>query len=225
MKLDNNQQAFFALVRAGLWETEVKLTQFDQIDFNQVHRLAEEQSVVGLVVAGIEHVIDIKVPQATALTFVGDALQLEQRNKVMNSYISKLMDELRKQDIYSILIKGQGIAQCYERPFWRAAGDIDLLLDNHNYEKAKQKLIPKAENVETEYSYFKHLGMSIDGWEVELHGTFQSRLSKRVDNVIDAIQDRIFELGEISEKSTIKGSAVLTVLTVLNGPVQRMYFS
>ena len=63
MQLTTNQQAFLALVRAGLWEKEARLSQYGDIDFNEILRLAEEQSVVGLVAAGIEHVVDLKIPK------------------------------------------------------------------------------------------------------------------------------------------------------------------
>ena len=122
MQLNKNQQAFFALMRAGLWEQEVRLAQYDEIDFSEIYRLAEEQSVVGLIAAGLEHVIDIKPPQESVLQFVGQTLQLEQRNVVMNAFIEKLIGKLRGEDIYTLLVKGQGIAQCYERPQWRACG-------------------------------------------------------------------------------------------------------
>ena len=47
------QSAFFALLRAGLWEKEVQLLPYGEIDYSEVMRLAEEQSVVGLIAAGI----------------------------------------------------------------------------------------------------------------------------------------------------------------------------
>ena len=53
VKLDNNKEAFFELVRAGLWEKEARLLQFDNIDYASILQLAEEQSVVGLVTAGL----------------------------------------------------------------------------------------------------------------------------------------------------------------------------
>ena len=52
------QQAFFALLRAGLWEKDVRLVPYGEIDFSAILDLAEEQSVVGLLAAGIEHVVD-----------------------------------------------------------------------------------------------------------------------------------------------------------------------
>lgn len=195
--LDKNQQAFFELLRAGLWEEEARLSPYKDIDYSAVMRLAEEQSVVGLVAAGIEHVVDVKIPQTWTLQFAGQAIQLEQRNKAMNAFIAGLIEKLRKKDIYAILVKGQGIAQCYEKPLWRAYGDVDLLLSDSNYDRAKKVLIPLATMVETEYTHFKHQGMTINGWEVELHGTQHSRLSKRVDDGIDATQRELFYGGKV----------------------------
>ena len=198
MHLDDNQQAFFDLVKAGLWEQDVQLSQLGQIDFNEVYRLAEEQSVVGLVAAGIEHVVDIKIPQQVALAFAGSTLQLEQQSLSMNDFVAKLIEQLRSLDIYAILVKGQGISQCYERPLWRASGDVDLLLSEGNYEKAKAALLPLALDSEHEYKAFKHLGMTMkDGFVVELHGTLHSRLSKRVDKGIDKAQKDVFYGGNV----------------------------
>lgn len=197
MILDNNQGAFFELLRAGLWEKDARFSQYKDIDYSAIMRLAEEQSVVGLVAAGLEHLVDVKVPQAWALQFAGQAIQLEQRNKAMNVFVAKLIELLRKEDVYAILVKGQGIAQCYEKPLWRSSGDVDLLLSNSNYDRAKRVLIPLAAMVETEYTHFKHQGMTIDGWEVELHGTQHSRLSKRVDDGIDATQRELFYGGKV----------------------------
>ena len=74
MKKDNTINAFFALLRAGLWEKDVCLTGFGKIDYDRILLLAEEQSVVGLVAAGLEHVADVKVPKEVVLQFVGCAL-------------------------------------------------------------------------------------------------------------------------------------------------------
>ena len=121
----NNLEAFYALIKVGLWEKDVRLEEFGEIDFGEIYRLAEEQSVVGLVAAGLEHVIDIKVQKEYALHFVGQALQLEKRNIAMDTFIAGIIEGMRKQDIYTLLMKGQGVAQCYERPLWRSSGDID----------------------------------------------------------------------------------------------------
>jgi len=195
--IDNNKKAFLALVRAGLWKQEIELTQYKDIDYNEVYRLAEEQSVIGLVASGLEHVIDVRIPKDVALSFAGVALQLEQRNTAMNEFVSWLIEKLRKDDVHALLVKGQGIAQCYERPLWRASGDVDLLLSEGNYQRAKKYLMPLASSSEKEYTSFKHLSMMINGFEVELHGTLHTRLSKRVDGVIDEVQADVFYGGNV----------------------------
>jgi hypothetical protein len=196
--VDNNQKAFFELLRAGLWEKEVRLSPYKDIDFSEVYRIAEEQSVIGLVAASFEHVSDVKVPQQWALQFAGQTIQLEQRNKAMNAFIAKLIGKLRNGgDVYTLLVKGQGIAQCYERPLWRVCGDVDLFLSEENYKKAQAILIPIAHNVEEENPFNRHLAMTIDNWEVELHGTLRSQLGKRIDRVIDEVQEDVFFGGNV----------------------------
>lgn len=193
MKLDNNHQAFFELVRAGLWEKEARLLQYGKADYDEVFRIADEQSVIGLVTAGIEYVQDVKIPQDIVLQFVGVSLQLEQQNQALNDFVVWLIETLRKEDVYTLLVKGQGIAQCYERPLWRASGDVDLLLSDDNYKRAKNFLIPLADDVEKEFKSFKHIGMTMKGdYVVELHGTLHSRLSRRVDKVVDEVQKDVF---------------------------------
>ena len=203
----NNQEAFFALVRSGLWghtdSTEsTKNVSWEGVDWGEVYRLAEEQSIIGLIADAIDRfnvqVPSFKIPQEWALQFIGQMLQIEQRNKAMNAFVSELIERLRKADIYAILVKGQGIAQCYEKPLWRASGDVDLLLSEDNYEKAKEALIPLALTVDREFTSFKHLGMMMEGdFEVELHGTMRSRLSKRIDRGIDEVQNDVFCGGSV----------------------------
>ena len=196
--MDNNtQQAFFALVRAGLWEKEVRLLPYGDIDYAEVMRLAQEQAVVGLVAAGLEHVTDVKVPQVWALQFAGQTIQLEQRNKAMNQFIANLVAKMREADIYTLLVKGQGIAQCYERPQWRISGDIDFFLSDSNYEKAKSFLKPLANDGKPERLYSKEIGFYVNSWLIELHGTLHTGLSTRVDKSIDAVQRDVFYAGNV----------------------------
>lgn len=197
MHTNNNQLAFFELVRAGLWEKEARLSQFGKVDYETVMRLAEEQSVVGFVTAGLEYVVDEKAPQEYLLQFIGQALQLEQENAAMNRFIEKLIEKMRHSDVYAVLVKGQGVAQCYERPLWRSCGDVDLLLSHENYDKAKELLAPLASSVETEWGYQKHQSMTIDQWIVELHGSLRTQLSSKVDRLIDQTHKEVFFDGKV----------------------------
>ncbi len=192
MILNKNFKVFFLLLQAGLWEKDVQLLKYGRIDFKEVIQLAEEQSVVGLITAGLEHVKDAKVPHDKLVPFIGRTLQIEQRNKAMNEFVAKLIKFLNDKGIKAVLVKGQGVAQCYERPLWRACGDVDLLLDDENYQKTKDLLIPLASSVDEENAYNKHIAMTINGWVLELHGTLRSGLWRRMDKEIDALQQETF---------------------------------
>ena len=197
MRISNNHQAFFALLRAGLWSKEIRLLPFGMVDFTRLLDIAQEQSVVGLIAAGIEQVSDTKVAKKDVLQFVGQSLQLEKKNIAMNSFIESLVDKLRNAGVYMLLVKGQGIAQCYEKPLWRGAGDVDLYLSKDNYNKAKTFLIPLALHVEVEDKNKLHQGMTIDGWIVELHGTMHTYISRRINKVNDEVHRDIFFNGNV----------------------------
>ena len=198
---ESSVKAFFALVKSGLWEDrdEFQVSEFrfqDSLDWDEVYQLAEEQSVIGIVLAGIEHFY-IKPPQGVLLQWIGEVQILEQRNMAMNKFIAELVERLRKADIYTLLLKGQGIAQCYEKPLWRCCGDVDLFLSNDSYNRAKELLAPIASEVEKEYVIERHQGMTIDGFVVELHGTLRCGLSSQIDNGLEEIRKAIFYEGRV----------------------------
>lgn len=194
--LDNNTQAFLALVRAGLWETGVRLSHFESIDYSRVLTLAEEQSVVGLVAAGLEHVADVRVPKVDVLQFVGQTLQLEQRNEAMRQFTAVAVEKMRKNGLNPLLVKGQGIGQCYERPQWRTSGDIDFFFSKEDYPKAVEFFTSWSKNVVQDSHYTKSFGVVIEPWFIEIHGTLRSTLSSRQIKEIDAVQEDTFRNGK-----------------------------
>ena len=187
---------FFELLQVALGNRQVLSGAPTSEEWEVIYRLAMEQSVLGLVLAGIE-TTNVRPPQELLLQWIGEVQVLEQQNKEMNVFIAELIERLRKADIYTLLVKGQGIAQCYEKPLWRSCGDIDLLLSESNYKKAKTFLTPFADHVESEDKEVKHLGMTIGEWLVELHGTMRTDISRKVNKGIDAVQDNIFFGGNV----------------------------
>lgn len=201
MRRDYTENTFLDLVRAGLWadaeSTDIRNQCYtESVDWENVYQLAEEQAVIGVVLAGIEH-SNVKPPQELLLQWIGKVQILEQQNKAMNQFIAELIEKMRKADIYTLLVKGQGIAQCYDRPLWRSCGDIDMFLSDGNYLKAKEFLLPIASKIDPEGVAMKHLGMTINDWVVELHGSLHCRLSSRINRVLDEIQNDTFYGGNV----------------------------
>ena len=206
---DHNIQAFFALLQAGLWSDGNPDIRIDGTpDWQEVYRLATEQSVLGLILAGLEH-SDVKPPQVVLLQWIGEVQMIEQRNKEMNGFVAELIEKLRNNDIYALLVKGQGVAQCYEKPLWRVSGDVDLLLDDENYQKAKELLIPLSEVTESEDVAKKHLALKINGFEVELHGKMPFGISCRADDVVDEMLEDSLLKGRVSKWSVDETDVLL----------------
>ncbi len=190
------------MLRAGLWEncSEFQVSGFKfqgSVDWEKVYQLAEEQSVIGVVLAGIEH-SNVKPPQELLLQWIGEVQMLEQQNKAMNQFIAEMIEKMRQADIYTLLVKGQGIAQCYERPLWRSCGDVDLFLSEGNYKNALEYLLPLSSSHDEELDEEKHLAMTINDWVVELHSSLPSRISSKADRVLEEIQRRVFYGGSVS---------------------------
>ena len=211
---DNTVKAFFALIRANLWEHRNQEIRIDgSTDWNEIYQLAQEQSVLGLALAGLEH-SDIKPPKELLLQWIGEVQVIEQRNKEMNVFIAEQIDKLRKAEVDAVLVKGQGVAQCYERPLWRSCGDVDLFLNDENYQKAKELLLPLGKMIEPEEVAKKHFAMGIDGWAVELHGSLKSGLSSRVEMELDGVQVDTFNGGQV--RSWMNGQTQVFLLKAEN---------
>lgn len=208
-----NREAFLALVRAGLWgntnDNDLPALQacdlsganqnenlFEGLDRGEVLKLAEEQSVLGLLSAGVEKLPNGILPLTEKLTLLGKCQLIEQRNAAMNSFLAELVQRLHEAGINAVLVKGQGIAQCYAKPQWRSSGDVDLLLDEVNYKKAKDLLMPLATNAGKEFEYNQHQSLTIGSFTVELHGSQRCGLSSRMDAVIDEIQREVCKDGK-----------------------------
>lgn len=211
--MSKETDVFFSLLSTGLWDANLNTRIEGTTNWQEVYQLASEQSVLGLVLAGLEH-SDIKPPKELLLQWIGEVQLIDQRNKEMNQFVAELVEKMRAADIYAILVKGQGVAQCYEKPFWRSSGDVDLFLSEDNYTKAKALLLPLASHVDEEYISDKHLGMIIDGWEVELHGHLYSGLSSRVERELDRLQEDTFYGGQV--RSWMNGQTQIFLLKAEN---------
>lgn len=199
--INHNIDAFYALLRTGLWEqaeaiVNLDLNLNDTIDWRKVYKLAEEQSVVGVVLAGLEQ-STVKPPQELLLQWIGEVQMLEQQNMAMNKFVGELVKNMRANDIYTLLVKGQGVAQCYEKPLWRSSGDIDFYLSDTNFVHAKAFLRPLVDSFDPDTEYAQHINMHYGEWIVEIHANQHCSLSARINRVMDEIHRDLFYGGNV----------------------------
>ena len=203
LKEENTHKTFFQLIRLGLGfgtSEDVKIP--EGVDWEEVYRLAEEQSVLGLALAGIENLrnqgITEGMPnQMLLLQMIGEVQMVEQRNKAMNEFIARTVEDMRKKNIYTVLVKGQGLAQCYERPLWRPAGDIDFFFSQNDFPTATEYFRNIGGEVVQNARYTKSFGVVIEPLFIEVHGTLRNSLSSKMDREIDAVQKDVFYGGNV----------------------------
>ena len=203
----NSIEAFFLLVRAGLFGRTEGIEDFlpDGVDWAEVYQLAKEQSAIGLVAEGIgifqkewlKTHDSALVPRQWTKRLASDTLRMEQRNMSMNTFVAKLIGGLKKRGIYALLLKGQGVAQCYENPLRRVCGDVDLLLSEDDYQKAKDYLPQFASFSKAGNEYKKDFAMKIGKWVIELHGSLRCGFSSCIDRELDKVCHETFYGGDV----------------------------
>ena len=133
------QQAFFSLVRAGLWGTPADAALFRGLtpaQWQELHRLAHTQSLLAVVFDGLNTLpADLRPPRPLYLQWAAQTLQIEQANDRLDRMIVRLDRLYTDAGLRPVLLKGQGMAACYRQPRHRQCGDIDVYLgkdvENH----------------------------------------------------------------------------------------------
>ena len=189
---------------SGLWErpccsegdSGISATK-DNVDWDAVFALARNQAISGLLAAGLESlhnaagsIAEISVEQKKALA--RHIASVERLNTRMDGFLEKLYAYLLKEGLTPVLLKGQGLAQCYQKPLHRESGDIDLLFNGDEYNRAKKLLAPRAQKVYAEDTQDRHLLMVINGLLLELHGSLHTHLTAKTDAVLDSVQEEMY---------------------------------
>ena len=159
MELNVSYTSFFALLRAGLWNREPESDCFPLSPevWKRVYMLACKQTVEGIVYDGVmrlpEHYFP---PRDLLLKWVVRVDSIEERNRQMNKAVGELFELFTKNHITAFLVKGQGVAACYEEPLHRMCGDIDCFFpDKQHFERAAGLIAANGINVDKQAKFSK----------------------------------------------------------------------
>lgn len=122
-------KAFFTLLRAGLWNKSIDSIDcfpLSKADWDTLFRISVQQTVEGIVFDGIQMLSSDLIPSREMhIKWLIRAEKIEQRNRWMNDILAEQVAFFSKEGIQPVLLKGQGLAICYENPGRRVCGDID----------------------------------------------------------------------------------------------------
>jgi hypothetical protein len=137
-------EAFFALLRGGLWHKPVDpalFTDMGEEGWTLLLRLAQRQTVVAIVFDGINTLPpELRPPRKLYLQWAAVTAQIEQANEALNAEVARLFGEYKEAGLSPILLKGQGNAACYLNPLRRQSGDIDIYLGKKGQRAANELL-------------------------------------------------------------------------------------
>lgn len=195
---------FFILLRAGLWQ-RVEEPLSESPDWGYILRLSEEQAVVGIIGDGLSLIrkeypeIDRGFDLEIYCSFIIRSTEIVKSNVKYNELMCKLSDMLWSQDIRTLVVKGQNCGLNYPKPSLRACGDIDFLLRQEDFEKAKALLAAKGIVGKDTYNY--HWESTVDDIPVELHSFMHTTVYNKANRMINQWQEEMFNNGDFVKKN------------------------
>lgn len=171
--MNDTKQQFFALLRSGLWGTEIEPLLFaGAVDWSGIFSMAQKQTVTGLLFDGVSKLpVEVQPSAEMMRRMFQMVVRIERSHQLLNKKLSEIVPAMRAESICPILLKGQGVAQNYLNPLRRQCGDIDLYVGKENCDKAMKVLLDLGADAQnkTKRKSPKHENFDYDGVSVELH--------------------------------------------------------
>lgn len=162
---------FYELIQLALGERNSLSHNPTEEKWQDAYLMAENQALTGILFSAVEKLnSDNKAampPIPLFYQWIGDTLQIENRNKEVNYAAEQLSRIFKGGGLRSCVLKGQGIAQLYPKPERRQSGDVDLWVEG-----GRKKVLKflKDNFFGTGQVVIHHVDASIiEGVETEVH--------------------------------------------------------
>lgn len=210
------EKELFALLRLGLAITtaeEENLSDFIVLTADKWARigdLARKQGVLGVILDGVDKLeatrfgLTRELTAAQKLEWIGEVLQIEQRNRQQIVVMNDLAGRWKQQGCRVMVMKGQANGVFYPKPKHRNPGDIDCYLFE-NYARGND--IARQEGANVDESWYKHSVINYKGETFENHKYFvHTRDGKRGKKLNEELVEQLKNKSE--EIKVIPGTVV-----------------
>ena len=132
------------LARLGLGEPMSALSLPDEMAWDELWTMAEEQTLTGIVAEGIQRLPQVQWPdRRTRLQWFACVSEITAENAIVNSAMADVSALLTRAQISHCFFKGQTIAALYPHPASRQSGDVDFYVSPQHYDRAKTEISSK----------------------------------------------------------------------------------
>ena len=196
------EMELFALLRLGLGNStpeQENLSGFITMSpdrWAKIGEIAQKQCILGIVLDGLDHLESTPygpnrvLPTNLKLEWIGQVMQLEQRNRHQIAVMGELAGKWTKGGCRVMVMKGQANGMMYPKPGHRSPGDIDCYLFE-NYTKGNN--IARNEGANVNEGWYKHSQISYKGELFENHlyfvhtreGNRSKRLQKELEHALE----------------------------------------
>lgn len=109
---------FVELIQIALGTRTVLSRIPSENEWQQIYETAAKQSLVGVVLHGIEELraknVELSVPKMLLLQWIGEVQMIEQQNKKLNEAAEHLTRIFKNGGLRSCVLKGQGVTRLYD---------------------------------------------------------------------------------------------------------------
>lgn len=165
-----NQEAFIKLVRMGIGHDNDTFP--NDINWNVIEALAEQQGLLGIIVDGIEKLPENLRPQQTLLLqWIGKTIEgFENRYEPYCRTIAEMARWYNRHEYKMMLLKGLACGLDWPKPQHRPYGDIDIWL--FGKQKKADDALSKELEIKIDKSHHHHTVFLLNGFTVENHYDF-----------------------------------------------------
>lgn len=191
MDCSRSERSLFALLRIALWGQDAAgdcLQGMTADEWERTFLLARQQTVTALACQAVQMLPDEALPcDRLLMRWMAEADRIEHASTQMDEAVQTLCGVFRSAGLLPVVLKGQGVAQFYQQPSLREAGDIDLFFPREG-ERAKAESLLTSRGTALERLAD---GSSVYHWqdvEVEHHPSLFDLRSPSSRRVLDGLQ-------------------------------------
>ena len=159
--MNNNQKLFLKLISSAL-SGEKYVISPDECDYEALQNIAVHNSCLPLLYQGA---VNCSLPTSSHWKQVSSYSVIDSYRKLQIE--AEIIGILNQNGIRSCVLKGSSVALNYPNPLIRTMGDIDLLVDEENYEKAILLFAPQKVIDDNRHGF--HVGFNYKKTRIEIH--------------------------------------------------------